>query len=524
MFGFKYRAQGKSQRMMVRASALMAGAVLMSMASAWLGSPADAKGPGHTYCFFNTCHRVKTIAETQSLVGQDLTLVASFYDACGRDRYNPCGLTSSGERFRPEAPDNAASPLFPDGTILLVWSPMNREALVVRINNAGPYWADRKLDLSRAAARKLGLGGVGKVRVRVLKAPTKRESIYSAHRSYEAVPGPIGTFATLDAAHSSLATLVAAGAPGSGAIKLALISSFAAQSPAAGLAAALRAEQAMHTADRAATQAPVRIVTAKAIGWPVVYDAPKPAIATPARKHVRTQTAAVKVPLVKPVIKPVRIASAAPAKKAVTVKDDVRRDRVSASSKKARAELAALVKSEVVRPAVARKAIARAASKPAASRTFADKVPPATPTKIAAKVWSKPHVAEVPVHREIKVGFTTYAEKRHQWRKYAAAAKPGAVKAPVAKTGPKPQPAPAPITNATAAKAPVGRAALEKNKKSAVVRKAAGWQTSDLRDRGSVPRPAGLLTGSRPRLPADSLERLAPARPNGIRVRPPALA
>ncbi len=554
MFGFQYLARAFSQRLMVRASALSLCAVAATALSGWPSTDAGAKGPGRTYCFLNTCHRVKTIAETQAIIGQDLTLVASYYDSCARDRFNPCGLTSSGERFRPEAADNAASPMFPDGTILLVWSPMNRQAVVVRINNAGPYWGDRRLDLSRAAARKLGLGGVGKVKVRVLKAPTKRESIYSAHRNYEAVPGPIGSHASLDAAHGSLVTLAAAGGPGSGAIRLAMNSAPVRATPAAGLAAALKAEQEMHAADRAAAPEPVRVVTAKAIEWPVVYDMAKPvwpklarvaAVAKTSVAPVRTTTAvvrtpdrvqlaAVTAPVVKLVNKPVNAAVVVSVKQKARVKDEGRRDGVSNPAKKARADLAALVKTELSKPAAAERAIARAGHKSLAGKPVADKslksgkptkVAAAKATKTVAKVWAKPHVAEAPVHHEIKTGHTTYAEKHHRWpQKSASLAKPKAVTSPVAKAAPKAVAAPAPIANATSSKAPVKKASLEKAKKAAALRKVGTLQTSELRDRWSVTPPSHGLTGASPRLPAGVLEEMiAPARPNGIRVRPSAL-
>ena len=122
-----------------------------AMASALIAGYANAKTPGSTYCFYKTCHRVKTLAETRALIGQDHTLPASFYDDCKADRYNPCGLTSSGEVFHANAPDNAASSIYPDGTKLLVWSPQSGQALILRINNAGPYWGNRTLDVSRAA-------------------------------------------------------------------------------------------------------------------------------------------------------------------------------------------------------------------------------------------------------------------------------------------------------------------------------------------------------------------------------------
>ena len=182
------------------------GALLL--ASGMGGSHAEAKTPGKTYCFHGKCHRVKSIAETEALVGTEETLTASHYDSCKRDRYNPCGLTSSGEAFDSEAPDNAASPVYPDGTTLLVWSPDTRASVVLRVNNAGPYWGDRRLDVSRKAAEVLGFAGQGvaKLKVRVIDAPSAEEATYKRNRKYDPVPGYIGQFASLDDAQSAAAT------------------------------------------------------------------------------------------------------------------------------------------------------------------------------------------------------------------------------------------------------------------------------------------------------------------------------
>ncbi len=176
-----------------------------------VSSPAEAKTPGKTYCFVKKCHRVKTIAETEALVGVEQAVVASHYDDCKKDRFNPCGLTSSGERFHPDRPDNTASPIYPDGTTLLVWNPDNKRALVVRVNNAGPYWGNRTLDLSRAAAEKLGFAGrgVAKLKMRVVKAPEPEEARYKKNREYDPVAGDIGQYASLDDAQRGMAVVLA---------------------------------------------------------------------------------------------------------------------------------------------------------------------------------------------------------------------------------------------------------------------------------------------------------------------------
>lgn len=180
----------------------------LALAAGLGGGEAEAKTPGKSYCYYGKCHRVKTIAETEASIGVDETVSASHYDSCKRDRYNPCGLTSSGEAFDSEAPDNAASPIYPDGTTLLVWSPDTRASLVLRINNAGPYWGDRKLDVSRRAAEVLGFAGQGvaTLKVRVIDAPSVEEATYSKDRKYDPVPGYIGQFASLDDAQTGATT------------------------------------------------------------------------------------------------------------------------------------------------------------------------------------------------------------------------------------------------------------------------------------------------------------------------------
>jgi rare lipoprotein A len=170
----------------------------------------EAKTPGKTHCFNGICHYVRTISETKALVGKTTILTASFYDDCKKDSYNPCGLTSSGEYFRSWKADNAASPIYPDGTKLLVWHPKTKKTLVVRINNAGPYYGDRKLDLARAAADKLGVpAGVTNVHVRVLEAPSQKEATYSRGRTYPTVPGYVGIFADIDRAFSDIGRSIA---------------------------------------------------------------------------------------------------------------------------------------------------------------------------------------------------------------------------------------------------------------------------------------------------------------------------
>lgn len=170
------------------------------------GTAAEAKVPGKTYCFNGICHYVKTIKETERAVGRTSWVTASYYDDAKRDRFNPSNITSSGEYFRSWTPDNAASPVYPNGTKLVVWHPTTKKTVMVRINNSGPYYGNRLLDLSRAAAERIGMigSGIKSLQMAVVSAPSADEARYSRGRSYAPVRGYMGTYASLDSAVSSL--------------------------------------------------------------------------------------------------------------------------------------------------------------------------------------------------------------------------------------------------------------------------------------------------------------------------------
>ena len=172
----------------------------------------EAKTPGKTYCFLGFCHRVLTLDETRALVGKRTIQSTSNYDDCSRDRFNPCGLTSSGAVFRADRADNAASPIYPDGTVILVRHPKTQKAAALRVNSAGPYHHKRLLDVSHAAAQVLDFArqGVANLEVQILQAPSKAESSYRRNRVYTPVPGYLGRFASLDLANTAYASLTGA--------------------------------------------------------------------------------------------------------------------------------------------------------------------------------------------------------------------------------------------------------------------------------------------------------------------------
>lgn len=88
---------------------------------------------------------------------RDSSCLASWYG------YESGRATASGERFQPESL-TAAHRTLPFGARLQV-SHAGR-SIVVRVNDRGPAaWTGRCIDLSQAAARALGFGGLAQVRI-----------------------------------------------------------------------------------------------------------------------------------------------------------------------------------------------------------------------------------------------------------------------------------------------------------------------------------------------------------------------
>ena len=91
-------------------------------------------------------------AGTADQVIQDLGGgVASYYGRRFHGR-----LTANGETFDMNAL-TAAHPSLPFDSMVRVTNPRNGRSVIVRINDRGPFVAGRVIDLSRAAAKEIGL-------------------------------------------------------------------------------------------------------------------------------------------------------------------------------------------------------------------------------------------------------------------------------------------------------------------------------------------------------------------------------
>lgn len=83
--------------------------------------------------------------------------------------------TASGEPYDPNEM-TAASKKYPIGTRVRVTNPDNGRSVIVRINDRGPYVHGRGMDLSEAAARKLGMTHEGVKRLKITPISSKSKS------------------------------------------------------------------------------------------------------------------------------------------------------------------------------------------------------------------------------------------------------------------------------------------------------------------------------------------------------------
>ena len=75
--------------------------------------------------------------------------------------------TASGEKFNPGA--MTAHRTLPFGTRVRVTNSRNGRSIIVRINDRGPLVKGRAIDLSSGAARAIGMGSTGNVRMEVIR-------------------------------------------------------------------------------------------------------------------------------------------------------------------------------------------------------------------------------------------------------------------------------------------------------------------------------------------------------------------
>lgn len=104
-------------------------------------------------------------------------------------------LTSTHERYNVYSM-TAASPELPLPTYVQVTNLSNGKKIIVKVNDRGPFCSNRIMDLSYAAAKKLGYAGIGTARVRVVAIDPYRWN-HMTHTAPRTIPS--GTYAQVAA-------------------------------------------------------------------------------------------------------------------------------------------------------------------------------------------------------------------------------------------------------------------------------------------------------------------------------------
>lgn len=129
--------------------------------------------------------------------------VASWY---GKDFHGK--TTSNGERYDMYGM-TAAHKILPFGTQLRVTNLDNNKSIVVRVNDRGPFVANRIIDLTKTGAEQIDMIGPGTARVRLESIGTVEGQVGADLTGTFYVQ--IGSFAILDNAHNLAKSLQAKG-------------------------------------------------------------------------------------------------------------------------------------------------------------------------------------------------------------------------------------------------------------------------------------------------------------------------
>ncbi len=97
-----------------------------------------------------------------TLAAASETMVASWYGPGLQGN-----LMANGDVFDMNDPTVVAHKSLPFGTVLRLTNPKNGQSILVEVQDRGPYITGRQLDLSRAAAAKLGFIQAGTAKLTV---------------------------------------------------------------------------------------------------------------------------------------------------------------------------------------------------------------------------------------------------------------------------------------------------------------------------------------------------------------------
>lgn len=164
--------------------------------------PSHRYGPRRPYILYGEPYEIRTLTLQKPVVG-----VASWYGPGFHGR-----LTASGEVYD-QYQLTAAHRTLPLPSFLRVTNLANQRSVIVRVNDRGPYHGNRIIDLSYAAAQKLGFDGLARVSLETVeglgKVGTRRKGrpLNDTQRAWSV---HLGQFSHEHAAHVLESRLLAA--------------------------------------------------------------------------------------------------------------------------------------------------------------------------------------------------------------------------------------------------------------------------------------------------------------------------
>lgn len=128
--------------------------------------------------------------------------------------------TASGELFDPTAL-TAAHPTLPFGTLVRITNKNNGKQVIVRINDRGPFVANRCIDLSQAAAERLDMGQTGTIPVTLEILPSSNTAKTGGPAALAEIP-PVASAAPVKApaAPTALEALPATAVPAKASVEV----------------------------------------------------------------------------------------------------------------------------------------------------------------------------------------------------------------------------------------------------------------------------------------------------------------
>lgn len=136
--------------------------VVTLVLSAKVNESARIKASLHPYTVKNITYYPHKVA-----IGESKDIRASWYGEYFHGKQTALGNIYDMNGY------TAAHKTYPLGTILKVTNPANGKSLEVKIDDRGPFWSNRELDLSKGAATYLGTKkqGVAPVHIEVISVP-----------------------------------------------------------------------------------------------------------------------------------------------------------------------------------------------------------------------------------------------------------------------------------------------------------------------------------------------------------------